>query len=279
MFSWQHFVWLFISLVIIVLCFYIFRFKTKLKLSTFLYFSSAFTFAQELIQMFAMMNFLPYAQGNEHNVGGVTHYAPYFDPRDFPLHLCSIQFIFLFLAARTKDEQKRKRILAFFFPTAIFGGLIALVMSNVFTLKHDPNWMSQAFISPVYYSFFFVHAYILFAGLFIATDKRIDFHFKDCFYGIGIMEALGFFSIMVNSLVTVVNRDPDNYLAPTEIVSNANLFFTMDLPIDIVITEKWQWILYFFILAILIVVVFSIFFLPFYFKDRKRKLQDEESNL
>jgi hypothetical protein len=283
MYSWQHFVWLGISIILIGLCFYIFRFNPKTKkmsLTNFLYFSSAFVFIQELIQMMAMMNFLPYAYGNEHNVGGVVHYAPYFDPRDFPLHLCSIQFIFLFLAARQKDENKRKKILSFFFPTATFGAFIALAMSNVFTIKNDPNWMSQCFISPVFYSFFLIHAYLLFCGIFIATDKRIDFHFKDCLSGMFTMECLGFFSLMVNSAVTVVNRDPNNYLTPTEIVSNANLFFTSDLPIDIVITEKWQWILYFTILFILVICVFVLFFLPFYFlKDRKNKKKNAKSDV
>ncbi len=249
-----------------------------MSLTKFLYFSSAFVFIQEIIQMMAMMNFLPYAFGNEHNVDGVVHYAPYFDPRDFPLHLCSIQFIFLFLAAHTEDEKKRKKILSFFFPTAIFGAFMALVMSNVFTIKNDPDWMSQCFISPVFYSFFLIHAYLFFCGIFIATDKRINFHFKDCISGMFIMECLGFFSLMVNSMVTVVRRDPDNFLAPYEIVSNANLFFTSDIPVNLVLTEKWQWILYFIILFILVIVIFILFFLPFYFLDKRKKKMESISH-
>lgn len=273
MFSWQHFVWLGISIFLIVLCFYLFRFKTHLKLSTFLYISAGFVFLQEMIQMFGMMDFLPYAQGNEHNVGGITHYAPYFDPRDFPLHLCSIQFIFLYIAARSKNEKKQKQILSFFFPTAIFGASVALILSNVFTLKNEPGWMDKCFISPIYYSFFLIHSYLLFAGLFIMTDKRLDFHFKDSFYGIKMMYFLGCLSLMVNSMFTVVRRDPNNVLKPVEIISNANLFFTTDIPLDIVITEKWQWILYFLILALIIPCVFFAFFLPFYLKDRKKKIE------
>lgn len=233
-----------------------------------------------MIQMFAMMYYVPYDSSNV--LGQAGQYAPYFEPKDFPLHMCSIQFIVLFIAAKAKDMEKKKKALAFFFPTAIFGASMALILSNVFTIKgpHD-YWMTQCFISPVYYSFFFVHAYLLFAGLYIARNKDIQFHFKDCFNGIFIMFCLGFGSLLVNSLCTVVTRDAEGNIKT--IISNANLFFTTDIPIDAIkLTEKWQYILYFIVLMILVVLVFILFFLPFYFKDKieaKKKINNNDLDI
>lgn len=275
MFSWQHFVWIGISIALIIGLFFLFKKVIHVKLDTFLYISAAFVFIQEMIQMIGMMHFLPYAPG--HPLHG--QYAPYFEPKDFPLHLCSIQFITLFLAARQNDPKKRKKILAFFFPTAIFGAFMALLLSNVFTLNEPHDWwMTQCFISPVYYSFFLVHAYLLFAGIYIAVDEKdVDFHFKDCFSGIFAILMLGCGSLILNSAFAVVTRDEKGFLK--EIVANANLFFTTDLPFDgLVLTKKWQWVVYFLILIALVFIVFMLFFLPYYIKDQKKEKSEKERN-
>lgn len=273
MYTWRHFVWLAICAVFILLCFLFFRKWKPVKLSTFLLIGAIFLFSQELIQMFGMMHFLPYAKG--HPLEG--HFAPYFDPADFPLHLCSIQFFVMFFAYRQKDGKKRKKYLSFFYPTSIFGASMALLMPNIFTLKPDAGWMNLCFVSPIYYSFWLIHSYLLFCGLYIATDtKEVQFHFKDCFTGIFAMLMLGCASLMVNSALTVVSRDPGNKLAPIEIIHNADLFFTTNIPIaGIVITKKWQWYIYFMILAVLIFAVFFLFYLPFYLIDRRKRLQKE----
>ena len=273
MYTWRHFVWLAICAVFIALCFLFFRKWKPVKLSTFLLIGAIFLFAQELIQMMGMMHFLPYAKG--HPLEG--QYAPYFDPADFPLHLCSIQFFVMFIASRQKDEKKRKKYLAFFYPTSIFGASMALLMPNIFTLKPDAGWIDLCFISPIYYSFWLIHSFLLFCGLYIATDtKEVQFHFKDSFYGIFAMLMLGCASLMVNSAFTVVNRDPDNKLLPIEIVHNADLFFTTDIPIGgIVITKKWQWYIYFLILAVSIFAVFFLFYLPFYIIDHRKAVLEK----
>lgn len=276
MFSYQHFIWLGIC-ILLQPCYY-FLFKKvlkKLSFNQFLYLSSAIVLFLELILNFGMMYYVPYAENNKM----YGYYAPYFEPRDFPLHLCSIQFLTLFIAAYTKNESLKKRLLAFLYPTTIFGGIIATIIPDVFTYKTPVDWwMSQSFISPVYYSFFIVHSYLVYVGFRIGTNKEIDFHFKDNFKGSTILLGLGILSLFVNSIFTVVERDPETGVV-TKIISNSNLFFTYDLPISgIILTEKWQWFIYFIILITLVVVIFMLFYIPFYIKDRKLKKEQIPSN-
>ena len=81
---------------------------------------------------------------------------------------------------------------------------------------------------------------------------------------------------MLNSAFTVVNRDPNNKLLPLEIVHNADLFFTTNIPIGgIVITKKWQWYIYFLVIAALVFAVFFLFYLPFYIIDHRKPVLEK----
>lgn len=76
---------------------------------------------------------------------------------------------------------------------------------------------------------------------------------------------MGFLSLYFNSI----------FASPTyangELISvnyTPNLFFTYETPIGIDLTELWQWYLYFGIIIALVILLMTLFYLPF-FKRKK----------
>lgn len=98
----------------------------------------------------------------------------------------------------------------------------------------------------------------------------VKFRARHILTSVSVMGVMAYFAIYVNSALASVD-----YSSGSAVVESVtNFFFVYGLPVDLfAITEKWQWLLYFFCLVALVAAVFALMYLPFILKNRKQKRQ------
>lgn len=258
MFTLQHFIWLFISIALVV-CGIVYLQKKKPPMKTVLSIACVICVLSELIKTFSSMQMIPSENGKEIFL--------YIEMQHLPLHLCSIQILFIFYTRFTTNQRNRTTILAFIYPTATLGAAFALFIPTIFSTSID---ISQAFTHPLAYQYFLYHTMLIILGSYVALSGQVDIQPKHYFSTVGILAALAYVSIYLNSMFADVNYDNDKLIS---VDYSPNFFFTYRTPIGIELTEIWQWIIY---LAIIIVLALSLIGLMFwiYFKAAKqRKVQ------
>ena len=191
---------------------------------------------------------------------GTTMY-PYLMPQHLPFHLCSIQIIIIFYVKLAKDGKLKDALMAFLYPTCIFGAVLALVMPSIFT--GGTVELSQAFTHPLPYQYFLYHTMLIILGISIIITGEVDIRRKHYFSTVGILGILAFISVYLNSWMaapTYVSGELMN------VDYTPNFFFTVKLPFDVVYTEIWQWYLYVGGIAVAGPIVIALFYLPFFKK-------------
>lgn len=256
MFTLNHFIWLFICFLVggtAVVCLK----KYKPSLRTVLTIACIGCIVSEVIKTFSVLKMVPSTDGSSmHLVLEMQH---------LPLHLCSIQIIFIFTARFAHNKKMVETLLAFMYPTCTLGALFALALPSIFSSSVD---VSQAFTHPLAYQFFLFHTMLVVLGSYIAWSGEVDIRPRHYLSTLGILSGLAFLSLYLNSIfadMTYVNG---------ELVSvdySPNFFFTQDTPIGIELYEKWQWYLYICIIVALAVVLIGLFYLPFFIKTKKIK--------
>lgn len=207
----------------------------------------------EVIKVFSMMELVPSSDG--------TTMYPYLMPQHLPFHLCSIQIIIIFYVKLAKDGKLKDALMAFLYPTCIFGAVLALVMPSIFT--GGTVELSQAFTHPLPYQYFLYHTMLIILGISIIITGEVDIRRKHYFSTVGILGILAFISVYLNSWMaapTYVSGELMN------VDYTPNFFFTVKLPFDVVYTEIWQWYLYVGGIAVAGPIVIALFYLPFFKK-------------
>lgn len=255
MFTLNHFIWLGICLI---LCTAAFRWlKThRPPLKTVLSIACAVSVLSELTKTLSVLEMVPSADGS------TTHL--YLEMQHMPLHLCSIQILFIFYARFAKDGPVREALLAFMYPSCTLGALFALALPSIFSTSIS---VSQAFTHPLAYQFFLYHAMLVVLGITIARSGEVDIRPKHYLSSLGILGVLGFCSIYFNSMFATPTYE-NGVLVSVDY--STNFFFTQRTPIGIALTEKWQWFLYMGIIAALAALLIALFYLPYFRRAKKR---------
>lgn len=256
MFTIYHFIWLFICALVLVASF-VFLHRKKPALQKVLSAACVLSVISEVIKTFSVLEMVPSADGS-------TLY-PYLEMQHLPLHLCSIQLIFIFYTRFSSNSKLRETLLAFMYPTCTMGALLAIAMPSIFSNSID---VSQAFTHPLAYQYFLYHVLLIVLGIYIARCGEVDIRPKHFLSSLGILGGLGVLSLYLNSIFAVptyVNGDL------VSVDYSPNLFFTIKTPIGIPLTEKWHWLVYIGIIALLAVVLLALFYLPFFLKNRKKR--------
>lgn len=257
MFSYQHFIWVGISIALIVTSLILLK-KYKVSLKTLLTICCGICIASELIKIFTMIEIVP-------NEAGTAMY-PYIELQHLPVHLCSIQIILIFFCRFAKDSKLKNMIYGFMYVTCSIGAAFAIALPSVFNTTITAN---QAFTHPIAYQTFIYHAMLIVLGLYIPMSKEVDLKFKNYWSSLLVLALMAFCSIYLNSLfATVVYKD--GALMSVEHVTN--FFFTYIPPIaGINLTLKWHWFVYLGVLIALAFVLLFIFYLPYLIKEVKVK--------
>ena len=256
MFTVYHFIWLGICLILFAAAFRVLKTRRP-PLRKLLSIACVGAVLSELTKTLSVLEMVPASDGSTMHL--------YLEMQHLPLHLCSIQILFIFYARFAKDSAAKETLLAFMYPSCTLGAFFALLLPSIFSTSIE---VTQAFTHPLAYQFFLYYAMLVVLGLYIALSREVDIQPKHYFYSLGILAALAFFAIYFNSMFAVP------HYVNGELVSvdySTNFFFTQRTPIGIELTEKWQWMLYIGVIAALAVVLMGLFYLPFIRRARRKQ--------
>lgn len=253
MFSAVHFIWLGISIISIILL-TIFINKKKLSLIQVLNGCCIFCVISELTKLLSLIQIVPSSDG--------TQFYPYFPMNQMPLHLCSIQIIFIFYVRFTKNEERRNALFGIMYPACLLGATSALLLPGIFpnTVK-----LEEAFINPVAYQFFFYHVMLIVLSLYIVRSNEVKLerkHFKTALIS---LYSLAIGSLYINSMLASPVYE-NGVLKSVEFAPN--FFFTFQTPIGLALTEKWQWLLYLLILTSVSITLVRIVYIPIFRRSK-----------
>lgn len=256
MYTLQHFIWLALCFVIIILSIILLK-KYKPSLRQVLTIACVVAVVSEIIKTFSLMQLVPSSDG--------TRFYPYIELENVPLHLCSVQIVLIFMTRFMKESNKRTTILAFMYPTTIVGAFAAIMIPTVFT-KHVP--VGNAFTHVMAYQFFLYHAMLIILGIYIVMSKEVKIEKKHFISSFIILFGLSFISLYVNSIFANV-RYVNGEVVSIDYVGN--FFFTYETPIGIRFTKIWHWYLYYSILFSIATMFLFVFFLPFFGNKKSQK--------
>lgn len=256
MFTVYHFIWLAICIPLCAVALWQLK-KRKPPLKKVLSLACIVCVLSEVIKTLSVLKMVPSTDGTTMHL--------YMEMQHLPLHLCSIQILFIFYARFAREGKAKETLLAFMYPSCILGAFFALMLPSIFSTSID---VTEAFTHPMAYQFFLYHTMLVVLGAYIAMSGEIHFTGKHYLSSMGILGVLAFVSLYMNSIFatpTYVNGE----LVSVEY--STNFFFTQRTPIGVELTTKGDWFLYMGIILTLAVVLVGLFYLPFILKDRKAK--------
>lgn len=256
MFSGYHFAWLGICVVTIFLLVYFYD-RKRPSLKKVLTSALAVSILSEVVKVLSVIEMVPSANGNL--------ILPYLPLNHLPLHFCSIQIILITYVRFTKNDNKREAVLAFMYPTCTLGAAAALLMPSIFSGSVP---VEKAFISPMAYQFFVFHAMLLALGLIIARSGTILWQRKHYKQTLLMVYMMGLATIYLNSIFAVPTY-VDGKLQHVDFWTN--FFFTYQNPLNIRITELWQWVLYLVIIVALTAILLYLSYWPYIRKNQEKQ--------
>lgn len=256
MFSANHFIWLFICLVLITASL-IYLNKKKTSLKDLLTACCIVCIVSEVIKVFGTIEIIPSADG--------TMYYPYLETNHIPLHLCSLQIITIFLARFMKEGKTRTTILAFLSTTAPLGAAFALALPSVLGSTVPTG---HEFLHPIAYQTFIFHSMLIVLGIYIYNSKEVKLESKHYWYTLAILGSLAFISLYINSLFGHPVYSADRIVS---VEHTTNFLFTYLTPIGLVLKKKWQWLVYLSIIIGLAFGLIALMYIPVFKRERKQK--------
>lgn len=260
MFSLNHFIWLFISIVLISVCSTFFL-KKKVSLNFVLNICCVVCILSELIKMLSMVRMVP---SLDHSM-----VFPYLELTQLPFHLCQIQLFLVFFVRFTKNDKLKTTVLAFMYPTTIVGALFALVLPAVFS---ESISVSQAFTHPMAYQFFLYHTLLVILGIYIIASKEVKICPKHYLSTMMILLFGAFLSVYINSMIAVPHYVNGELIS---VEFGTNFFYTLKPPINILLTEKWHWLLYLSVITLLGFILIFVMYIPVFLREKKEKARIE----
>lgn len=263
MFTSTHFGFLAITFILMGIGFFlIFKFKPSFK--------TVFTVAcigcviSELVKTFSCMEFDWIETYNEAGEIISEELVPYIRMNHVPLHLCSIQILFIFIVRLIKRNKFTDMLVAFMYPTFIVGGVLALLMPS-----------DISFTNPQSYQFFFYHGMLVVLGIYIITQKEIDILPKHYLTTMALLGTFAFMSIYVNSILAHYNYDIVTDTFDLEYITQ--FFYTMRSPVSFLFTfqEPWHWYLYIVVIVFIALVAIGLLYIPVFVRAKKNKLKSK----
>lgn len=260
MFSTGHLLWIGISVALIA-------FGTRACLrrrppeARFLKLCLTIGVLSEAVKLFSVMRILPMVDiavngaALEYTYAG--QYTPYLEMADLPLELCSLQIAFLAAMLWIKNPAWKSRLRALMYITGVIGGTLGILLAEVTV---DYTTVGEYFTSPRIYQFFLYHAMVVTVGLYMGFGPDSDVSLRSFKGTMGLLLAMDMPTFYLNSVFS-----QPVYVAgkPEGIVYRANFFSSYVNPLGMVLTQRWQWLLYLAVrLALAAVLIAFLLLLP-----------------
>lgn len=252
----NHFIFLGICIVIVVTSLIIFK-KKNVSFNTVLNIMLVVAVLSELIKIGEYIE--PYTNEAGKVIG------VYFNKEGLPFHLCSIQIIFLFIARICKEGSFKNKLLAFQYPTAFLGALLALMLATI-TIEFD---------RPLAWQYFLYHACLLVYGIYIPMSKVVKIDTKMFLNTCVCLIGLFLVSIYINGLIAVPSQDVIN--SAGEVIGQTEGMYVWFLystkpPIENlpILNLDNGWFVYILSILAIGIIAVTLVHIPFFIKDYKK---------
>ena len=202
--------------------------------------------ASELVKIFCVTSVLPVvtpqiamdAAGPALQYVPVGQYSPYMKLEHLPLEMCSLMIPFLAAALLMKNNVWRQRLLALMYISGTIGGTLGLLLCFIAGEYDTP---AAFFAAPRVWQFFLYHAMVVFLGIYLGFLRNSGFSLRDWKPTVLMLIALDLPTFYLNSVFS-----QPVYVAeePVGLVYRTNFFSSYVNPLGLVLTEKWQWLVY-----------------------------------
>ena len=263
MFSAGHLIWIAISAALII-AFCVFLFRKKPPLSKVLKICLILGIVSEVIKVFSVAQIVPMVdpavvtQNGQQLIGWIPtgEYTPYIGKEHMPLELCSLYLLFMPLALILKNEKWKKWLYALMFVSGTIGGIMGIVLSSI---AGDFETTAAFFSAPRAWQFFLFHSMIVALSIYIGFGDEAGLRFNDwkkAVLGVVVFDVPTFY---LNSLLSSEIYVSDKVVGVSHRI---NFFSSYVNPLGLILTEKWQWIVYLIIRAVMAVSLIIILYLP-----------------
>ena len=245
MFSTGHMIWIAISAAAIVVgCVAVKRRNPTLEqvLKVCLVVGAA----SELVKIFCVTSILPVvtpeiamdAAGPVLRYVPIGQYTPYMKMEHLPLEMCSLMIPLLALTLLVKNNVWRSRLLALMYIAGTIGGTLGLLMCFIAGEYDTP---AAYFAAPRVWQFFLYHAMVVFLGIYLGFIRDSGFSLRNWKSTVLMLIALDLPTFYLNSIFSQAVYVEG---APVGVAYSTNFFSSYVNPLGLVLTEKWQWLVY-----------------------------------
>lgn len=236
MFSTLHFVWLGISVALIIAG-SIVTIKKNISLKTTLSILCAICVASEIVKIFYVM-----IRGERFNDNGY-----FIKETDLPFHLCSLQLFFAFVARFTQKQKVRDFCINFMIPTCAIGGTAALLIVTV----------PCVFTNVRTYQYFVYHISLIWFAVVAIKKSGLKLDVKAMLKMLVGLGAIVYVTFYINGFF-----------------QNTNFLYLSEPPMDglPILNMDNGWFVYFISYMVLALVLITLFYVPFwiYYKVKKK---------
>ena len=179
MFTYAHFIWIAISVLIILTLLFLTK-RLNVSHKNVLTIMCIISALSEITKISLNM------------VDGVSG-GKVLSPGSLPFHLCSIQIFFIFgLRFFIKNENVKKVLYNFMVPTSLIGASMSLLIPTVGT----------SFLNVQVYQYFIYHAFLIFYGIYLIREHLAELSLKVLFVNYGLLLMFVLFDLWVNSFLS-----------------------------------------------------------------------------
>lgn len=232
MFTTNHFIWLGIcAVLIIVLLLVVLKKKFSIKVAS--YIMAIVALISEISKILT------------HMIDSTTK-GMVIDPAALPLHLCSILIFVIFYIAFSKNDKYKDKLISFVVPIGIIGGTLAILIAT----------SGVSFKDPEVYQCFIYHAILVWYALYLIISKQVCLDLRTYFRNVIALLSLAFIMIWVNGALKIYDT---------------NFFFVVRPPADglPILNLNHGWYIYFLSLVLTGMVLMTLLHLPFIIKSKK----------
>ena len=202
--------------------------------------------ASEIVKIFCVTSILPVvtpriamdAAGPALQYVPIGQYTPYLKMEHLPLEMCSLMIPFLAAALLIKNNVWRSRLLALMYISGTIGGTLGLLLCFIAGEYDSP---AAFFAAPRVWQFFLYHAMVVFLGIYLGFIRESGFSLRNWKSTVLMLLVLDLPTFYLNSVFSqAVYVDG----APVGVAYSTNFFSSYVNPLGLVLTEKWQWLVY-----------------------------------
>lgn len=170
------------------------------------------------------------------------------DPNALPFHLCSMQIFVVFYLTFAQDSPRKRRVMSFFVPTALLGGVMAMLIPTD----------GVDFRDPLAYQCFVFHAGLVWLAAYLLQSAGVDLGRRA--YGRNLLILFALAGIMI-------------YVNGAFFQYGTNFMFLTRPPLEglPILNLNHGWYCYLLTLAAIAVTLLTLLHLPFLISEARKK--------